>query len=61
MNESFSSHQMKVEVQTVDSDLVSKLNKFWQIGVTGNDEDHDGVIGQFSRDIFHDGKRYVTA
>ena len=52
---------MKVEVQTVDSDLVSKLNKFWQIGVTGNDEDHDGVIGQFSRDIFHDGKRYVTA
>ena len=60
VTESFSSHQMKVEVQTVDSDLVAKLNKFWQIEQAGADDDRDGVVGQFSRDIFHDGERYVT-
>ena len=60
VTESFSSHQMKVEVQTVDSDLVAKLNKFWQIEEASADDDRDGVVGQFSRDIFHDGERYVT-
>ena len=60
VSESFSSHQMKVEVQTVDSDLVAKLNKFWQIEEASADDDRDGVVGQFSRDIFHDGERYVT-
>ncbi|MEM6812755.1 MAG: hypothetical protein AAF549_09855 [Pseudomonadota bacterium] len=60
VNENFYSHQMKVEVQNVDSDLISSLNKFWQIEGNGTDDDTDGVIGQFSRDIFHDGERYVT-
>ena len=60
VNENFYSHQMKVEVQNVDSDLISSLNKFWQIEGNGNNDDTDGVISQFYRDTLHDGKRYVT-
>ena len=59
-NENFYSHQMKVEVQNVDSDLISSLNKLWQIEGNRTDDDTDGVIGQFSRDIFRDLGRCVT-
>ena len=51
---------MKVEIQNVDSDLISSLNKFWQSEGNGTDDDTDGVISQFSKDSLHDGKRYVT-
>ena len=51
VNESFYSHQMKVEIQNVDSDLISSLNKFWQIEGNETDDNTDYVISQFSRDM----------
>lgn len=53
------SHQMRIEVQTVDSKLDAKLHRFWQIEETENTEDIS-VIDQFTKHIYHDGTRYVT-
>ncbi|XP_066937038.1 uncharacterized protein [Clytia hemisphaerica] len=52
------SHQMRVEVQTVDP-LDAKLHKFWQIEEAESAEDNS-VINQFTKDIYHDGTRYVA-
>ncbi|XP_066930927.1 uncharacterized protein [Clytia hemisphaerica] len=49
------SHQMRVEVQTVDP-LDAKLHKFWQIEEAESAEDNS-VINQFTKDIYHDGTR----
>ena len=42
VNENLHSHQIKVEVQNVDSDLISILNKSWQIEGSRIDDDTDG-------------------
>ncbi|XP_066925606.1 uncharacterized protein [Clytia hemisphaerica] len=49
---------MRVEVQTVDP-LDAKLHKFWQIEEAESAEDNS-VINQFTKDIYHDGTRYVA-
>ena len=54
---SLQSHHLRIEVQNIDFDLQESLRKFWQIEETSSDD--SSVIDQFTKDIFHDGTRYV--
>ena len=49
-------HAMKCFVEPCD--LKANLERFWEVEKIG--EKDDCVITQFERDIFHNGKRYVT-
>ena len=54
-----STHNLRAIVEPAgDIDLNNSLNKFWQIEETGTSD--SCVINQFTKDISHDGNRYVT-